>query len=127
MNDRVHSSSPYEPAYGFSRALRTGDRILVAGTAPIPEAGREVAATAYEQMLLCGHIALTAIEALGGKVEHVVRTRMFIVEPSDADAVGMAHKEVFGSADPVATMVVVASLLDSSWKVEIEVEAVVPS
>ena len=121
----MHSGSPYEAAYGFCRALRTGDRILVAGTAPIPPPGEEVAPDAATQMRRCAEIALGAVAELGGRVDDVVRTRMFIVDASDADAIGKVHGEVFGSADPVATMVVVASLLDPAWRVEIEVEAVV--
>jgi enamine deaminase RidA (YjgF/YER057c/UK114 family) len=58
-------------------------------------------------------------------MEDVVRTRMFIVNPADADAVGKAHAEVFGRSLPAATMVVVAALLDPVWRVEIEVEALV--
>lgn len=121
----MHSGSPYETAYRFCRALRTGDRILVAGTAPIPPQGEAVEADAAGQMRRCAEIALDAVTGLGGRVDDVVRTRMFIVDPSDADAIGKVHGEVFGSADPVATMVVVAALLDPAWRVEIEVEAVV--
>ncbi|MEE8457292.1 MAG: RidA family protein [Acidimicrobiia bacterium] len=120
-----HGTSPYEPAYGFSRAVRVGDTIHVAGTAPVPEPGHELAIGAYMQMLRCGEIAGRAIEALGGSLADVVRTRMFITNPSDADEVGRAHKGIFGKAEPAATMVVVAALLDPGWLVEIEVEAVV--
>lgn len=118
------SASPYEARYGFSRGLRIGDRIEIAGTAPIPPAGEAVAVTAYDQMLRCGHIAIAALEELGGSPHNVVRTRMFITDPVDADEIGRAHGELFGDASPVATMVVVAALLDPQWKVEIEVEAV---
>lgn len=105
--------------------MRIGARVEVAGTAPIPPAGEPVAATAYGQMLRCGEIARLALEELGASVEDVVRTRMFIVDPADGDEIGRAHGELFGIARPVATMVVVAALLDPSWKVEIEVEALV--
>jgi enamine deaminase RidA (YjgF/YER057c/UK114 family) len=121
---RVRSGSPYEEAYGFSRAVRTGDRVLVAGTAPIPAGGAGVAATAYLQMLRCAEIAVAALAEAGAGPADVVRTRMFITDPADADEVGRAHREVFGEASPAATMVVVAGLLDPSWRVEIEVEAV---
>ncbi len=120
---RFRSGSPYEEAYGFSRAIRVGDRVLVAGTAPIPEQGEELPSTAYGQMLLCGEIALAALHQAGAGPADVVRTRMFIVDPADADEVGRAHGEVFGAASPVATMVVVAGLLDPQWLVEIEIEA----
>ena len=74
-------------------------------------------------MRLCAMIAIGAIESLGGSVDQVVRTRMYITDPADADEIGLAHREMFGEAAPVATMVVVAQLLDPRWRVEIEVEA----
>jgi enamine deaminase RidA (YjgF/YER057c/UK114 family) len=125
QRESYSSESPYEPAYGFSRAVRVGNRVLVAGTAPIPPPGEETAATAYDQMLRCGVIVREALAAAGASPEDVVRSRMFIVDPADADEVGQAHAEVFGSGAPAATMVVVAALLEPEWRVEIEVEAVV--
>ena len=122
---QVRSGSPYEERYGFTRGVRVGDRVEIAGTAPIPAAGDTVAATAFGQMVRCGAIAVAGLEELGATVADVVRTRMFITDPSEADEIGRAHKEVFGDADPVSTMVVVAALLDPQWKVEIEVEAIV--
>lgn len=124
---RHHGISPFEQSYGFSRAVRVGDTIHVAGTAPVPESGEELAESAYAQMLRCGEIAREAIEALDGAVTDVVRTRMFIVNTEDADDIGRAHRELFGGSEPAATMVVVAGLLDPHWLVEIEVEAVVGS
>lgn len=120
---QVESGSPYEKLYGFSRGLRRGSRVEIAGTAPIPEPGAEVAATAYEQMLRCGEIVVKALEQMGSSADEVVRTRIFITDAADADEVGRAHGELFGVARPVATMVVVAGLLDPAWKVELEVEA----
>ncbi len=76
-------------------------------------------------MLRCGAIAVAALGELGATPEDVVRTRMFVTDPGEADEIGRAHQQVFGSAMPVATMVVVAALLEPDWKVEIEVEAVV--
>ncbi|HXT22717.1 MAG TPA: RidA family protein [Thermoanaerobaculia bacterium] len=122
MSERVRSGSPYEQRYGFCRALRRGRRIEVAGTAPIPRPGEPLAADAYRQMLRCGEIAAEALAKLGARPQDVVRTRMFITDPADADEVGRAHREVFGAAEPVATMVV-TRLLDPGWKVELEVEA----
>ena len=121
----TYSGSPYEERYGFSRGVRVGDRVEIAGTAPIPPPGEPVAANAFEQMLRCGSIAAAALEELGATLSDAVRTRMFITNLDDADEIGRAHSEVFGAAAPAATMVVVASLLDPAWKVEIEVEAVV--
>jgi len=121
----ITSGSPYEDAYGFVRGRRVGNRVEIAGTAPVPPVGEQVAGTAYGQMLRCGHIALEALTDLGAEATDVVRTRMFICDPADADEIGRAHRELFGSHPPVATMVVVAALLDPAWKVEIEVEAIV--
>ncbi len=123
--DRVRSGSPYEAAFGFCRAVRVGDRIEVSGTAPIPQDGSDPPDDAYRQMLLCTEIALDAIGRLGGGASDVVRTRMFITDPTDADDIGRAHGEAFTGIEPAATMVVVAALLDPRWKVEIEVEALV--
>jgi enamine deaminase RidA (YjgF/YER057c/UK114 family) len=125
--DRRHtrSRSPFEERYGFARGVRVGDRVEIAGTAPIPADGESLAASAYDQMLRCGEIAVAALGELGATVADVVRTRMFITDPSDADEIGRAHREIFGAATPVATMVVVAALLDPAWRVEIEVEAIV--
>ena len=97
----------------------------VAGTAPIPQDGGEAPASAHDQMLLCGRIALDALTSLGATAADVVRTRMFITDADDADEIGIAHRQVFGDGAPVATMVVVAGLLDPAWKVEIEVEALI--
>lgn len=120
----ARSASPYETRYGFSRAVRVGDLIRVAGTAPISQDDHPGPSGAYDQMILCGRIALDAIAELGGSASGVVRTRMFIVDPADADEVGRAHRVLFADATPPATMVVVAALLDPTWKVEIEVEAI---
>lgn len=123
MTDRVRSASPFEAEYGFCRARRVDRTIYVAGTAPIPQDGTLPPESAHDQMLLAGNIALDAVLSLGGKVADVVRTRMFITDATFADDVGRAHAALFGSGEPVATMVVVAGLLDPSWKVELEIEA----
>ncbi|MHC4407381.1 MAG: RidA family protein [Planctomycetota bacterium] len=122
---RIHhgSSSPYEKRYGFSRAVRSGSDIHVAGTAPIAADGSTFAGDAYEQARRCFEIAIEAVEALGGVVADVVRTRIYLCDPADADAVGRAHAEAFADARPAATMVVVASLLDPAWRVEVELVA----
>jgi enamine deaminase RidA (YjgF/YER057c/UK114 family) len=119
---RVASGSAYEKEFGFSRAISAGDRVLVAGTAPIWEDG-EVDPDPGVQAFRCLEIILTALAQVGAAPEHVVRTRMYITDASYADAVGGVHGKVFGDVRPVATMVVVAGLLDPRWKVEIEAEA----
>lgn len=121
----IASGSPYEDEYGFSRAIRVGDRVIVSGTAPIEPDGSS-AADAETQAGRCFAIITTALGAAGASPADVVRTRMFITDAADAAAVGRAHAAAFGAARPAATMVVVAGLLDPRWKVEIEAEAVVP-
>ncbi len=125
MRRHAHSGSPFEEKYGFSRAVRSGDSVHIAGTAPIPQqVGEAAPESAYEQMLLCGRIALASLEELGGHLRHVIRTRVFIVDAADQEEIGKAHGELFGEAAPAATMVV-TGLLDPSWKVELEVEALI--
>jgi enamine deaminase RidA (YjgF/YER057c/UK114 family) len=119
---RVASGSPYEPVVGFSRALRVGDRVLVSGTAPIwPDGSCDPDPEA--QAARCFEIILTALAEAGAGPEQVVRTRMYLVDPADWEAVGRAHGAVFAGTRPAATMVVVAALLDPRWRVEIEAEA----
>ena len=124
-NDRVRiaSGSPYEPVYGYCRAVRVGDRVIVAGTAPVWPDG-SVDPDAGVQARRCLEIIVSALREAGAGPEHVVRTRMFITDPAISDAVGLAHGEVFGEARPAATMVVVAALIDPRWLVEIEAEAI---
>ena len=120
----IASGSPFEPEFGFSRAVRVGDRVLVAGTAPIwPD--DFVDPDPAVQAGRCLEIMLAALEEAGGAPTDVVRTRMFITDKGDAGAVGRVHGEVFGEIRPAATMVVVAGLLDERWKIEMELEAVV--
>ena len=119
---RVSSGSPYEPVVGFSRALRVGRRVLVAGTAPVwPDGSCDPDPQA--QAARCLEIILAALAEAGAGPEHAVRTRMFLVDPADWEAVGRAHGAVFAKVRPVSTMVVVAALLDPRWRVEIEAEA----
>ena len=117
--------SPYESAYGFSRALRVGNRILVAGTAPVEPDGSSTPGDASAQARRCFAIILTAIEELGGSAANVVRTRMYITDPADADAVGAVHGELFQNIRPASTMVVIAALLRPEWRIEIEAEALI--
>jgi len=119
------STSPYETAYGFSRAVRVGNRIIVAGTAPLEPDSSSTPGDAAAQTRRCFAIILKAIEELGGSPADVVRTRMYITDPSDADAIGAVHGEQFRDIRPASTMVVVAALLRPEWRIEIEAEALV--
>jgi enamine deaminase RidA (YjgF/YER057c/UK114 family) len=121
---RVASGSPYEKTIGFSRAIRVGERVLVAGTAPIwPDGSCD--SDPEVQAARCLEIIVSALAEAGAKPEHVVRTRQFVTDAGYADAAGRAHGAIFAEIRPVSTMVVVAGLLDPRWKVEIEAEAIV--
>lgn len=122
---RAKSGSPYETTFGFARAVRVGDRIIVAGTGPVEPDGSTTRGGAAEQAERCCAIIVAAIEELGGSVADVVRTRMLLTDPADQDAVGAVHARFFGTACPAATMAGVAWLCRPEWKVEIEAEAVV--
>ena len=122
---RASGTSPYEDAFGFSRGLRVGNRILVSGTAPVEPDGSSTPGDAAAQARRCFAIILAAIEELGGSAADVVRTRMFITDPADGAAVGAVHGALFGAIRPAATMVVVSALLRPEWRIEIEAEALV--
>ncbi len=123
---RVAAGTPFEPVVGYSRALRVGDRVLVAGTAPIwPDGSCDPDPQA--QAARCLELITAALAEVGAGPEHVVRTRMYVVDAADWEAVGRAHGAVFSEVRPVTSMVVVAGLLDPRWRVEIEAEAVVPA
>jgi len=122
LRRRVASQSPYEAVIGFSRALRVGDHVFVSGTAPIwPDGSCDP--DPEVQARRCLEIVVDALGELGAGPKDVVRTRIYLVDPQDWEAVGRAHGAVLGEARPAATMVVVAALLDPRWRVEVEAEA----
>ena len=121
---RVSSGSSYEPLIKFSRAVRVGDTVHVAGTGPILPDG-SCPEGAYEQTKRAFEVAVDALEQVGASAAQVVRTRMFLTEASAWKDVAKAHGETFADAMPAATMVVVKELLDPAWKIEVEVEAII--
>lgn len=121
----ARSGSPYESTIGFSRAVRVGATVAVSGTAPVWPDGSCDPDPAV-QARRCWEIMLAALEELGGSVSDVIRTRQYLVDPADADAVGRVHGEVFQGVQPASTMLVVKELLDPRWKVEMELDAVLP-
>jgi enamine deaminase RidA (YjgF/YER057c/UK114 family) len=120
----ISSGSPYEGPIGFSRAVRAGDRVMVSGTAPVWADGGCPDDPAV-QARRCLEIIEQALEEAGASLADVVRTRQFVVNREDTDAVMLVHGEFFGSIRPASTMVIVAGLLDPRWRVEIEAEAIV--
>lgn len=121
---RIPPLSPFEEQAGFTRALRTGNRILCAGTVGVEEDG-SVSPDAGRQADRCFAMIAGYIEELGGRMEDVVRVRMFATDIEDADAITAAFTRALGHVRPTGTLVAVGALYRPSWKVEIEVEAVV--
>jgi enamine deaminase RidA (YjgF/YER057c/UK114 family) len=121
----ISSASPYEPIVGFSRAVRVGHHVFVAGTAPVMPNGTEPPADAYGQARRCLEIIVTALEEAAASPADVVRTRCYITNASDWEEVGRAHGEVFADIRPANAMIVVRGFVDPRWLVEIEVDAVV--
>jgi enamine deaminase RidA (YjgF/YER057c/UK114 family) len=122
----VSSGSPYEPTIGFSRAVRDGRHVFVAGTCAVMPEGKEPPRDAYGQARRCLEIIVAALEEAGATPKDVVRTRMFLLDAGDADEVGRAHGELFGDVRPASTMIVVSAFLDPRWIVEIEADALLP-
>jgi enamine deaminase RidA (YjgF/YER057c/UK114 family) len=118
----IPGTSPYEPIVGFSRAVRVGNIIHIAGTAPV---GAEEL-SAYEQTRTCLKLIETALDSAGASFEHVVRTRIYLTHTEDWQEVGRAHGEIFADIRPAATMVTVKELLNPKWRVEVEAEAILP-
>ena len=126
--NRIHisSGSPFEAMVGFSRAIRVGNRVVVAGTAPIGPDGQTVGSgDPAAQAQRCMEIIRDALEETGVSLAEVIRTRTYLTRVEDWQAVGKVHGRFFGEARPVSTMVVVSALLDPEWRVEIEAEAIV--
>lgn len=123
---RVGSGGPWEQLYGYSRAVAAGDWIVSAGCTATVDGKVVHVGDPGAQTKVAFQIGLDGIVEAGGSVSDVVRTRMYVTDPSYADAVGRAHGELFGLVRPAATLVVVARLLDPDQLVEIEIEAYVP-
>jgi len=127
MSDRVRVStgSPWEPIVGYSRAIRIGNRVEVAGTTAMK--GDEVIGVndAYLQTIYALQIIRDSLEAVGATLSDVVRTRMFVTDISKWEEIGKAHGEFFRDIRPVATMVEVKALIDPRLLVEIEAAAIV--
>jgi len=123
MRKNIPGTSPFEPIIGFSRAVRVGNTVHVAGTGPVG-ADSEDAAGQTRRIFA---IAEKALAEAGASFKDVVRTRMYLTRVEDWEAIGRVHGEFFGSIRPAATMLVVAALLNPNWRVEIEFDAVIPN
>ena len=120
----ISSGSPWELVMGYSRAVRVGERVVVAGTAAQwPD--ESVDPDPGVQARRCFEIVGSALEEAGASFADVVRTRVYLVDADDFPAVSEVHGEIFRDVRPANTTLVVAALLNPAWRVEIEVEAMV--
>ncbi|WP_299039644.1 RidA family protein [uncultured Pseudokineococcus sp.] len=122
----VSSGAVWEPVVGYSRAVRVGGWVSVAGTtAALPDGGAVGGDDAGEQTREVIRRIAAALEQVGAGLEHVVRTRMFVTDISRWENVGRAHGEFFADIRPASSMVEVSALIDPALLVEVEVDAVV--
>jgi len=123
---RIQSGAPWESRVGYCRAVRTGSHIAVSGTAPVGDDGEVVGVgDAYVQAKRCIDIIEQALAEAGAELADVIRTRMFVTDITQWEAVGRAHCEAFGEIRPATTMVEVTALIDPDMLVEIEADAIV--
>jgi len=125
LKERTSSGSPWEAAVGYSRAVRVGKYVHVAGTTGIDASGRPVSDDPYEQARRALEIIRSALEELGATLEDVVRTRIYVTNIDDWERVGKAHGECFANVRPASTMVEVSRLINPGILVEIEADACV--
>jgi enamine deaminase RidA (YjgF/YER057c/UK114 family) len=120
----IRSESPWEDKVGFSRALRVGNHVWIAGTAAIAEDGNAIAPyDAQGQTIAIFNKFSAALDEAGAELRHIVRTRIFITDMKHEAAVAKAHHDLFSEIRPVATMVEITGLVRPELLVEIEAEA----
>ena len=122
----VSTGAPWEAKVGYCRAVRVGSHVAVSGTAPVGDDGEVVGVgDAYRQAKRCIEIIEWALEEAGAGLEHVVRTRMFVTDMSQWEAIGRAHGEAFGDIRPATSLLEVSALIDPDMLVEIEADAII--
>ncbi|PSQ04364.1 hypothetical protein BRC95_08295 [Halobacteriales archaeon QS_5_68_33] len=123
----VASGTDWEAHVGYSRAVRAGDQVHVSGTTPVDDAGEGIGETPYEQTVAALEIVEEALDEAGASLVDVVRTRLYVTDIDDYEAIGRAHGEFFGDVRPATSMVEVSRLVREEFRVEIEATALVDS
>ncbi len=123
----ISSGSPWEDVVGYSRAVRVGNLVEVAGTTSV-DGDRVIGeGNVYEQTYFIFQKISKALQEAGSSLEHVIRTRIYITDISKWEEAGKAHGEVFSQIKPASTMVEVSALIDARLLIEIEATAIIPN
>ncbi len=125
-HSRIKSGAPWEPVMGYCRAVRAGRTVAVSGSAAIDADGQLVGeGDMYEQSCQCIRVISKALEAAGCTLQDVIRTRTYVTDIAQWEAVAKAHSDAFGAAPPATTLVEVTRLIDPAMLVEMEADAII--
>ena len=122
-NGKISSGRPWEASIGYSRATVAGPHVFVSGSTATVDGTLQHEGDAYRQTLVAFDVILKALEEAGHSLEDIVRTRMYLANSSDMDAVGRAHGELFSEIRPAATMIAGIEFINPLMLVEIEVDS----